>query len=938
MPPRNAVKKGHHNNRHENGLVGPGKRVPKQKSNGQLNGTARSSVTADEQLPSSSTAHFAEREPSSFSTGVNAEPSCSVPTSVEELRLRKRGSESSSDGQDSRWDSVNGSISNPSVKRPDLAATKTKSMQDLSAMQIASTILTSNPAGDTISLLIVLLALPSMVLTIVQALFASLTLMPPSGGVSPVSFLSLFDVFQGSAGSPSIGTMAFVDVICFTLWVFLWNWAQNFALDLAQIQIAVTLGSGNAGKSSSVNTICFLLVLIVHSVRSQGLRQFVQAKFLPSSFINHPRFAAYAKFLPTEADFGNSPGVPSKIRSLFAVHIISQALMAFVRRRVPGTSSSTKSKRLDSEALINPGNALDSATQDSVFNSAALPSTDSVPPPTPTVKDFKDKTLSAKKRRRQANQVRSRQPFWAALASTKVHVLREVEHNRDKANTTASQDNSTRGDSNECIWITSVEPSTIQFEAGHCALDEDLYDAKSNGSLKPFYVRINNARWHSVTMDFVDEDVCEDDFPARWTGSIGGLAPDCNYVCSFRRIEGDKEMASVMVRTPPLADRDQPNTNAAVPARQSARPNSPTTTLKTSIQTAERSREDANNRRNKVRRNHRNALAKLDREIESLQNKLKSGSDDNKQRQKLLQAQGNARQHEDAISALSAQIEELETIPEEETVEYDQKKAAYDERNRQLAEANEALTNAKTETNNELAGVKTELNSTTTRKERLIGRNVKLAAEQERLTQANIQNLSEKERKAMESAAREKEQQRQTADWQRRINDMNVQLNAVRMQTQAVFREIEDAMNRNHALGPLTPEGDLPGTHPHAQRSFLFSNMQPSNFVPDPQASPFQSSVQPFPMENRRPRSNTNQSLGAMSGISVDFEDPDPIPPMPNNMDFDVTMAMNGRKGSGSSRDKNNHSPATAGMIGGGLNSPQRASNTPGHMQTTTSW
>jgi len=934
MPRNPAVKKGHHNNRHENGLVGPGKRVSRQKSNGQINGIAKPSLNADEPPSTSSNAQYVERESVSVSTGVDLEANPDASTSAEELRWRKRGSESSSDGQDQKWDTANGSASTGSMKRPDLAHTKTKSLHDVSAMQMASTILTSNPAGDTISLLIVLLALPSMVLTIVQALFASLTLMPPSGGgVSPVSFLSLFDVFQGSAGSPSLGTMAVVDVICFALWVCLWNWAQNFALDLAQIQIAITLGSGNSGKSGSVNTVCFLLVLLLHSARSSGLRNLVHTKLVPSSIMSHPRVATFARYLPSDSNFGDSPGAPSKIRSLFAVHIISQALMAFVRRRVAGTSTSTKTKRVDSEALLSTNNTLDISAQDSLFNTAASPGSDHVPPPTPTLKESKDKAQNAKKRRRQANQVRSRQPFWAALASTKVHVLREVEQNKDKASTTNSQETSGRGDSGECIWITTVEPSTIRFEAGHCGSVDSSQDAKSAGSLKPFYVRINNARWHSVDMDYVDEDVCEDDFPTKWTGSIGGLAPDCNYICSFRRCEGDREIASIMVRTPPHVDRDQANPAAAIPARQSARPNSPTTTLKTSIQTAERTREDATNRRNKVRRNHRNALAKLDREIEALQNKLKSGSDDNKQRQKLLQAERNARQHEEAISALGGQLEQLETVPEDEAVEYSRKKAAYDERNQRLTEANDSLANVKSETKNELSCIENDLSATVTRKDRLIARNAKLVAEQDRLTQANIQNLSEKERKAVESAARERDQQRQTADWRRRIDGLHAQLVSARLETQGWFREIDEALLR--ANGPLTPEGELPGTGP---RSFLFGNMQPSTFVPNPDASPFEYSAKSMPDNARRPRSGTNQSAGGMSNMSGDLDDADPIPPMPSNMDFESNFAVNGRKGSGSSRGQNNHSPAMAGVIGSGLRSPQRGSHSPGQLLGTSTW
>ncbi|KAJ9653022.1 hypothetical protein H2198_007769 [Neophaeococcomyces mojaviensis] len=945
MPRNPAAKKGHHNNRHENGLVGPGKRVTKQKSNGQLNGNAKPAAAAAADEPVPDTLHAQSIvEPSSVPTGADMEQHPETTVDGDEMRWRKRGSESSSDGQDQRWDNANGTISHNSSKTAETTQTKSKGVQYISAMQVASTILKSCPAGDTVALLIVLLALPSLILTIVQALFASLTLMPPSGGASPVSFLSLFDVFQGSAGSPSLGTMAVVDVICFGAWVCLWGWAQNFALDLAQIQIAITLGSGNSGKNGGVNTFCFLLVLVLHSARSRGLRQFVQTNMFPASVLNHPRVAELTKYLPTESDFGTSSGPPSKIRSLFAIHIISQALMAFVRRRVAGTSTSTKpTKRVDSDLFSGNTTVLEPSAQDSLFNTAASPGGDYPTPPTPTVKESKDKLLSAKKRRRQANQVRSRQPFWAALASTKVHVLRDVEHKKEKANPASAQDDLTRGELDGCIWITSVEPSTIHFEAGRCALSQNGRDAVEADSFKPFYVRINKARWHSVTMDYVDDDVCDDGFPTKWTGSIAGLAPDCNYRCSFIRIEDNQVIASIMVRTPALEDKDQPNAAAPVAARQSSRPNSPTTTLKTSIQTAERTREEIVNKRNKNRRNQKNALAKLDREMEAQQNKLRSAGDDNKLRQKLLQAERSSRQHEEAASSISVQLEELETIPEEDLAEYDKKKAIFEAHTKKLSEANESLSEAKSALSHELNCAKNELTATVGRKERLTARNAKLAAEQERLMQANIQNLSEKERRAVESATREKDQQRQESEWQQRIKDLDAQMMSVRMQNMNLYREIEkfEMQQRNAMLaanGPLPSEGEFPGAVPQHPRAFMLGNMHTSTFIPDPQASPFQSLAKPIPTDARRPRSGTNQSTGGMSRLSSDFDDPDPIPPMPSTMDFDVGIGINGRKGSGSSRGKNNHSPAAIGVIGTGLRSPHRDGHSPGHMQVTSTW
>jgi hypothetical protein len=138
--------------------------------------------------------------------------------------------------------------------------------------------------------------------------------------------------------------------------------------------------------------------------------------------------------------------------------------------------------------------------------------------------------------------------------------------------------------------------------------------------------------------------------------------------------------------------------------------------------------------------------------------------------------------------------------------------------------------------------------------------------------------------------------------------------------------------------GPLTPEGELPGTRglPQHARPYAFGSFHAfpnSPFIPEVQGSPFAAYAKTLPtIDQRRPRSNTNQSAGGISNFSADFEDADPIPPMPTTTEYDTA----GRKGSGSSRGKNNGSPA--GVIGGALRSPQRGSYSPGHIPGSTTW
>jgi ubiquitination network signaling protein AcrB len=910
MPRPSGARKNQHNNRHENGLVGPGKRIVKQKSNQQLNGIVKSPAPT-EPLP----------EPSSAVNGVPVSPISPQPPTRADDPLARTNDSSETDAPENakRWDSANGNSMATQKSRP-------KSSQDVSALQIANTILRSRPACDTISLLIVLLALPSMILTIVQALFASLTLMP---GTGPLSVASIIDVFQGSFGAPSVATMVWVDAAVFMVWICLWNWAQNFALDLAQIHIAITLGNGS-GKSSSANTFCFALMLGLHTVRSRSVRRFVLSNLVPTNLISGTRLEEYLQYFPSDTDFGDTPTAPSKIGSLFAIHILSQALIGFIRRQVTNSQAGTASKggkRVDTEATA--GSAPENIGTDST--AAVASGTDYQPTPPPMLRDAKASGVSAKKRRRQANHVRSRQPFWAALASTKVHVLREVENKKGLPNATISQDGYNELPQSDNVWIRNVDPSSIQVEARFNHLSSDDPESNYLEGSKPLFVRINGAKWQSVQID----DVQDENAVGNWNVDINGLAPNCTYTCTFHDSVTGEEFASVMVRTPVLMDKDYSATTVSVPV-QPTRPQSPTTTLKNSIASEENKLSEARKKLAQLKRQHKAGLNKADREVDSLNGRLRSGGDDNKLRQKLLQTERQIRQTEDNSTSLSSALDTLETVPENETLEWTTRKAAFEEQKRLLADATKALTDAKAAADAELGCQNTEFSSAATRKERLTSRVTKLNEQHDRIMQANADGMNEKERKEADSAAKQQDQLHREKELLDNISRLNTQLFDVQMQTNNYWREIEimdkqDQLQRSKMIlsnGPLTPEGELPGTRLQSQHSrpYAFGSF---NALPvataEAQESPFLAYASTLP-NGGRPRSGTDRSIGGVSNYSEDFDDADPIPP---------TLQANGRKGSGSSRGKNNGSPAH-GFIGGALRSPGRHS--PGHLPGTTTW
>ena len=961
MPRSSASKKAHSNHRHENGLVGPGKRITKQKSNGQLNGAPKGAPPdTPPQSPILSANQVLNDSTANNSNGSLSEPSKDSNNLLRPATVTKRVSDSSVDASEAQQSGIGSSkpAEDVSRQRADTNTSK-RTTADLNAFQLASTILRSCPLYDTIAILILLLQLPPLVLTLVQALFASLTFMPPTG-LSLGSFFSLIDILQGSVGTPSFGTMIFVDAICLGGWYCLWTWARNFALDLAQVHVAITLGGGSSGKTGGVNTFCVAIVLGLHLFRSRGVRHFIFDYILSTKVFTDHHIAQVGQYFPRDVAPGSMTPTPSWVRSLFAIHIITQAGIAMIRRRVQASQNASLTKppkRSDTEATAGVPTPPDSAGLESGSTSATAASADAAQMLSSPSRDGKDRVTSLKKRRRQAHQVRSRQPFWAALASTKVTVMREYEHSRVSTTATGPQ----KGEVVEfptseesLVWISSISPSSIKFVTSDVDVDTDSQEDDTSLGSKPFYVRINGAYWTATNICPVDDQQGETN-GAQWRGEIAGLAPNCTYTCSFVTASDDEEFSVVTVKTPALPDTEQ----SSPPARQLLRPSSPTTTIKNSIATAEAKLNESRNRLIRMRRSHKASLSKLEKEVDSYTTRLKANSDDTKQRQKLLQAERNMRQTEDATHSVEAALGDLATIPEEDVDEWEILKSQSEAQNARFAEASESLEKARGMASSDVSSINDELKTLAARRERLNTRQARLAEQHDRITQANAQGLNEKERKAAETSAKEAERYRsetqfhhQYAIMNREIQELQVRTNQAWQQVQ-VFESAAQQTLRNNT-GPLTPEGPLPGT-----QSLLASNSNPFNarpafgypgaynstqyppvtMSPEPQhVSPFLNYAKPQSIDNygapsknnsfvynnafssnyrSRPRSSSNRSGGNNSNFSADFEDADPIPPgAGNNPDFADLVNSEKRKSSGSSRSANDGSPVNNAMSG----------------------
>lgn len=447
-------------------------------------------------------------------------------------------------------------------------------------MHLTATILKSCPLGDTIAILIILLQLPPTVVTIVNCLFALLTFVPPTA-TSITSIPYLNDIFQGAGGTPTMATIAFVDAVFLVFWLFLWSPAQSFALDLAQAVVAITLGGGysSRGSASDSATVCIAIISASHLLQRKAFRQWFFRYVWPTTTVSDSLSFRFMRFLPKMRDYHPSYR-PGWLRSLLAVHILTQGLVRMVRRWIsrreciPPQSSV---KKTDPEAAGGWQSSQANTTTQSNWSNAVGAAIEGSPSPAPVgnAREGKERISSGKKRRKQGTYVRSQQPLWAAFASTKVTILREYEQSQATAEAAGSRatgiDNlgSAPFDSEEgSVWITHVGPTSIHFRTGYFDMQRDEFCRSgkrgSDESVgvrkdKPFYVRINDADWTSIRLERASEAETDEDGREQWSGEIFGLSPCCTYNCVFLRSESGEVLYTTKATTTPTPTTEQGN-------------------------------------------------------------------------------------------------------------------------------------------------------------------------------------------------------------------------------------------------------------------------------------------------------------------------------------------------------------------------------------------
>lgn len=773
MPRAGKKAANQHNTRHENGVVAPGKRITKQKSNGHLNENSAGRA-GSHALPSTSPSNALplNRVPDNVTNGqgfgskharnrAGSAPRCPADTSGD----LSEDFESMGNGTTH----VNGSLEQ-NHRKIDVNAVKSPAVQDNTILNLALTILRSCPLGDTIAILIFLLSLPPTLLSVTNALFAVLTFMPPAGSFSSIP-TTFNDVFQGSGGTPSLATVLVTDALGIVVWLVVWSPLQKLALELAQAVVATTLGGGSSSKSSGSDStlFCMLIVFLTHVARH---------KWIPRRIFGYEwsvRLASIS-YIPEHfsGGFVNDDQQPRSaggwFRILVALHILIQGLVHVARRWYTKREYSQTlnfSKKTDPEAggstQLHADTGLAALSGPAELNSKAS---------LPISKEARERISYGKRRRKQGTYVRSQQPLWAAFAATKVTVLREMEQSHALSEALGSNATDTKNlgsapfvTEEGRVWITLVQPTNFYFDASYFSVEHSSEECRGLADLpvsaginrsKPFFVRINGADWTSSRIDRRSTEASKDrSADQQWTGEVYGLSPSSSYNCSFVRSEDGVVIHSAIISTPssPSLEREASG-GLSSPSQPTVRPSSPTTpstTLKKSIAAYETSLSESQARQKRNKKEHKAAASSLKKEIEKLNATIAKQHEAEKGHlSRQLQLSQHCKQADEALAFIAEEMDSLGNIPDEEMDQWKVKKEAWDEHRKQLDTAKEDHFRCKTAAHQETQAVEAEASSTQQKRERLQARKAKLSEQHSRLELANSQNLDDKGRKEAE--------------------------------------------------------------------------------------------------------------------------------------------------------------------------------------------
>ncbi|KAI9818342.1 MAG: hypothetical protein M1826_001404 [Phylliscum demangeonii] len=870
MPLRGGKRhSGHHQHlSRQNGLAQPGKKIERltnQRSHGQLNDPGEQQAATRDPQPTA-----LPQPPPAI---VDQLPGRSASLGQERLEA-----DDDSELQDD-WHFYPEPVAepNPSVlaefdksgvrvpRKIDVNGSGNSAVHGRGPFRLAVTILRSCPLADTLAILIILLQIPATLITIVQLLFVTLTVVSISGPSMSLQ-ASPSATFRAAASTPSLLVALVTDLAFLVGWLFLWKPIRELLFDLSQAVIAISLGGWAGGRdrgstSTLVGTSTVILSHYGHSgyIRFPWLSRLLSTKPLPNG-----------QSVVWPSSMKSRPWIAPQawLRTVLAVHILAQGIVRIgmlCLLQLERSNHPTSSSRKPDPPSVAPPKSLQLAPQNRTMSWEGT---------TDTTHDSqssgagrgKEGGLSPRRRRKQGMHVRSAQPLWAAIASTKTIVMREYAytHSTAEAARAEAKDINDLGNASFAtevgqIWATRIDPTEFFLQTSfpidihqpadekHGDMQQHLEATISLDRSAPFYVCVNNAPWPSTRVyPMLQSHSGSDDLQERWAVAVSGLAPGTHYSLAFLQSQDDAPIDTLNLTTqqvmtaaigepvtplvcyllsthPPPARTSPPSPTMVQNPR---RPLSPTTALQMSIAAAEAKVEDERANLKKIRKEHKVHTTSLRKDVDASKARYASaGSHDDRQRQRFLQINSHMRQAEDAAAALLSQTEAMEPVPEDEMVESQESKTEWETVRRRLSDARAEYLDTVLKSDRHLAAIQSEAANIQQKRGRVQARHGKLKDQYDRLCNANVQDVSEQDHRAAVHAAKDEERQATEEQYMGQVQSLHDTIRELQTGSQQIYQQvhaIESAWGEQQqraGSAPTTPEGPLPGTTGFGHRS-----------------------------------------------------------------------------------------------------------------------
>ena len=849
--PRGARKHANqHNPKHENGVVAPGKRVQKQKSNGQLNGPSEgpraagfvSSRDASDSPASAPTAVapvangtiFRRTSSQASKTAApQASPATTTPTDAE------RSGSWDMAGHRNTTDENGAPMCNHTVKHS--PASPSHAPVEAGPFQLALTVLQSCPLRDTLAILIFLLSLPPTILNITNTIFMALTVSLPSG------LPTFADVMSApSPGVPSLALVLLIDVIAWFLFAVVFTPLQTFLLDCAQAMVATTLGGragSRPGATADSTMQCVGIVLVLQLPRHRDfILQLLHRTWLWRWL---PETASFTYFddRPSYVLDRNRRGTVEAINILIALHIVCQGFTRVVRQLLYTKQKSTQPPLAGADPEAVAGSQPSTDSQEPAPNQPSTPLGLRSIASLQHLREGKDKISSGKRRKKQGNYVRSQQPLWAAFAATKATIMREYVQSLATTEAIGSDatDEDHLGDAQfvaqeSRVWIVDVSPLNVFFETGPLprssrsrSHSKGSEDGTATNSAYPLSVCVNGSAWASVK---VKEFPQSDDHRGqpRWTGEVYGLSPSSTYHVSFQDIGNGETIHTETVSTQALPVTESAKAPHAInlQIQTPTSPTSPTSTLKASILAVENSINEVTEHHRRFRRDSKATHGVLRREIDLLKTKLSGHANNDKgQESKKSQQSQQLQQIQDATKVIDHELRNLASSSPEDSSNHgrnwDRRKASFNRSRQEEAQAREELQRTRQAQQTQLATVAAESSEARLRRKKLQSRVDRLTAQHTSLTTTPSSSRSSpsaaldrrKSTPTEQAATRSLERQQfevqadaQCKQLEQAISELRVGTVGAQKYFEQLVRALQAALQNQHA-SPMPPTAQL---------------------------------------------------------------------------------------------------------------------------------